>query len=107
PRSFQWSPPVLLLLGFLHAFHSFLHSIYWATVNRKGPPELDGKLLATFELQGRDMIMIDSKSRNISSAFTYAKANFGVSQNFYQKYVQIFLASALSHDSFLYSKFRK
>ncbi|KAH8804204.1 hypothetical protein DL96DRAFT_1631464 [Flagelloscypha sp. PMI_526] len=50
---------------------------------RKGPPELEGKILATFELQGRDMVVIDSKPQVLSKVFIYVKANSNVPQSFY------------------------
>ncbi|KAH8804211.1 hypothetical protein DL96DRAFT_1631482 [Flagelloscypha sp. PMI_526] len=44
---------------------------------RKGPPEFRGKILATFELQGRDMIIVDSKTEELSKVFSYTKALSG------------------------------
>ncbi|KAH8804210.1 hypothetical protein DL96DRAFT_1631474 [Flagelloscypha sp. PMI_526] len=62
---------------------------------RKGPPELNGKVLATFELEGRDMIMIDSESQVLSSAFTFAQADFGVPRSFRMNFGNVHCSSLL------------
>ncbi|KAH8804208.1 hypothetical protein DL96DRAFT_1631472 [Flagelloscypha sp. PMI_526] len=50
---------------------------------RKGPPELEGKVLATFEIQGRDMLVIDLKPHVLSKVLTYVKGVSSIPQSFY------------------------
>ncbi|KAH8818684.1 hypothetical protein DL96DRAFT_1621715 [Flagelloscypha sp. PMI_526] len=55
----------------------------YLVVIRRGPPEIEGKVLATFEIHGRDMIVVESKPHVLSRTITYVKANNMGPKNFY------------------------
>ncbi|KAH8804209.1 hypothetical protein DL96DRAFT_1822610 [Flagelloscypha sp. PMI_526] len=52
-------------------------------VIRKGPPEIEGKLLGTFEIHGKDIIFADSKPQMLSRVFTYVKGSSSIPRSLY------------------------